>query len=135
MVPVLLLGGYWYIKNWVLYGNPVYPIRITFLDITLFEWLFEGIIDPMPLVLDKMSPLIMPFYVWLEKVEYYLYDSRLSGFGPIWFILLLPSMAIALWHSIKTKKYNFLFVSVILIITFILYPRDWYPRYVIFFLV
>ncbi len=130
--PVILMGGYWYIKNWVVYGNPVYPIEISFFDITIFKGLYKGIIDPVPLVLQEMYPLQRLFHVWLEKVEYYLYDSRLSGFGPVWFILLLPSIAAAIAFSIKTKKYNFLYISAIFIVTFILYPRNWYTRYVIF---
>ncbi len=131
-VPVLLMGGYWYIKNLVLYSNPVYPFEISFLNFTIFEGTYDGIIDPTPDILGGMSALIRPFYVWMEKVEYYLYDSRLSGFGPIWFILLLPCIVTAVAQALKGKKYNFLFVASILLITFILYPRNWYPRYVIF---
>ncbi len=134
IIPAFLIGGYWYIKNWILYGNPVYPIEVSFFNITLFKGLFEGIIDPTPAVIDRLTLLNRPFYVWLERVKYYLYDSRLSGFGPVWFILLLPSIATALFYTLKRKRYNFLFISTILIITFIIHPRNWYTRYVIFIL-
>jgi hypothetical protein len=132
IAPALLMSGYWYIKNWVLYNNPVYPIEVSFFNIELFKGLYEGIIDPLPRVLVNLSPLSRPFYVWLERVEYYLYDSRLSGFGSVWFILLLPSIVIAIFTALKEKKFNFLFVSIILIGTFIIYPRNWYTRYVLF---
>lgn len=134
IVPAALMGGYWYIKNLVVYSNPVYPIEVSFFNIKLFKGLYGGIIDPVPDALSRLSPLGKLFYVWREKVEYYLYDSRLSGFGPIWFILLLPSTVIAVFYAIKRKIYNFLFLSVILTVTFIIYPRNWYTRYVVFIL-
>ncbi len=130
--PTLLMGGYWYIKNLVLYNNPLYTTEISFFNITIFKGLFKGIIDPAPEVIKNLTPLTRLLYVWLEKVGYYLYDSRLSGFGPIWFILFLPSLVFSLIYAINRKKYNFLFIGALLIITFLVYPRNWYTRYVIY---
>jgi hypothetical protein len=132
--PAVLMGGYWYIKNWVLYNNPVYPMEISFFDITLFKGKYKEMIDPLPNVIENLLPVIRPFYVWMENVEYYLYDSRMAGFGPIWFILSLPSIPVALFYAIKRKKTGFLLITVILIFTFIAYPRNWNTRYVIFML-
>ncbi|MBI4654288.1 MAG: hypothetical protein HY752_04760 [Nitrospirae bacterium] len=132
IVPAILMGGYWYIKNWLLYQNPVYPMEISIFDITLFKGLYGGIVDPAPQIINKLSSLARPFYVWLERVEYYLYDSRLSGFGPIWFILFLPSSVFSFIYAVKRKKYNFLFLGIILIIVFLFHPRNWNTRYVIF---
>lgn len=132
IVPAFLMGAYWYIKNLVLYNNPLYTTEFSFLNITIFKGLFKGIIDPAPEVINNLSSLKSLLYVWLEKVEYYLYDSRLSGFGPIWFILFLPSLVFSLIYAINRRKYSFLFISAILIITFLVYPRNWYTRYVIY---
>ena len=131
-VPVLLMGGYWYIKNWILYNNPIYNTDITLFNVTIFKGVFKGIIDPAPEVISNLSYLKKMLYVWLERVEYYLYDSRLSGFGPMWFILYLPSMVFSIIYAIKWKRYNFLFIGAILTGTFLLYPRNWNTRYVIF---
>ncbi len=132
ILPALLWGGYWYIKNWVVYNNPLYTTDISVSNVTIFKGLFKGIIDPAPEVITGLRPLGRLFYVWLERVDYYLYDSRLSGFGPMWFILFLPAAAFALLHAVKREKYPFLFVSAILIFTFVIYPRNWYTRYVIY---
>ena len=133
IVPVFLMGGYWYIKNWVLYNNPVYPMEVSFSHITLFKGPWdEFILFQAPDIINYLIPFSRPFYVWLEKVEYYLYDSGLSGFGPIWFILFLPSIIFSLIYAVKKKRYNFLFVNIILIITFLIYPKNWNTRYVIF---
>lgn len=132
ILPLFLIGGYWYIKNWVLYNNPVYPMEISFFNTTLFKGLYRGIIDPAPEVLNNLSTNTRLSYVWLEKVEYYLYDSRLSGFGPIWFIMFLPSITFSFIYALKRRDFRFLFLSMILIVTFILHPRNWNTRYVIF---
>ncbi|MEW6714326.1 MAG: hypothetical protein AB1306_04445 [Nitrospirota bacterium] len=132
LFPAILFGSYWYIKNWLLYGNPVYPMEISVTGITIFKGLYGGIIDPSPEVLNNLSPLKKLIYVWEERVKYYLYDSRFSGFGPIWFILFLPAILFSTVLTIKRRERNYLFIGIILILTFILYPRNWNTRYVIF---
>jgi hypothetical protein len=132
LIPSILIGGYWYIKNWVFYGNPVYPMEISLMNVIIFKGLYGGIIDPAPDVILRLSPLERLIYVWLERVRYYLYDSRFSGFGPIWFVLSLPSMTFCLIRSMRRGRFGFLFIAMVLIVTFILYPRNWNTRYVIF---
>lgn len=131
-LPLLLIGSYWYFKNWVLYGNPVYPMEIAIFNKIIFKGLYKGIIDPAPSLIENSSSLIGLFHVWMERVEYYLYDSRLSGFGSIWFILFLPSLVFTFIYSIIKKQFNWLFISILLIVIFIAHPRNWNTRYVIF---
>ena len=131
-IPVLLMGGYWYIKNWIIYGNPVYPMEISFLNNTIFEGLYQGIVEPAPAIINKLRPLTRPLYVWLEKVKYYLYDSRLGGLGPIWFILFLPSIVFSLVYALMRRHYRFILLFMIVASAFLMYPRNWNPRYVIF---
>jgi hypothetical protein len=141
ITPVFLMGGYWYIRNWALYNNPVYPMDVSLFNITLFKGSFDVWInvwinvwksEPAFDIINQLVPFFRPFYVWLEREEYYFYDARFSGFGPLWFILFLPSIIFSLIYALKKKKYNFLFVFAILIITFLIYPRNWHTRYVIF---
>ena len=132
MAPALLMGSYWYIKNWVLYGNPVYPMEVSIFGTVFFKGLYKGIIEPAPDIINRLSFFTRPLYVWLENIEYYLYDSRLGGLGPIWFILFIPSLAFALLHAAKNRKYHFLAIAATIIAGFLLYPRNWTPRYVIF---
>jgi hypothetical protein len=131
-LPLILLGSYWYIKNWVLYGSPVYPMEIAVFNITIFKGLYEKMLDPVPSLIENSSYLTRLFHVWTEKVEFYLYDSRLSGFGPLWIMLLLPSLVFAFINSAIRKQYNWLFISVLLIMTFAVHPRNWTTRYTIF---
>lgn len=134
IVPVFLLGGYWYIRNWALYNNPVYPIEVAIGGVTLFKGLYNVIIDTASelAVIKDMSMPAQLFYVWLEKVGYYFYDSRLSGFGPVWFILFLPGIFAAFIYALAKKKYDFLFVAIVLLAAFLMYPNNWNTRYVLF---
>ncbi len=133
LTPVFLMGSYGYIKNWLLYNNPVYPMELSFFHITLFKGPWgEKILNQPPDILNYLIPFSSPFYIWLEKVEYYFYDSRLSGFGPIWFVLFLPSIVFSLSYAVKKRRYNFLFISMIIVVTFFIHPDNWNTRYVIF---
>ncbi len=137
IIPVFVMGGYWYIKNWVIYGNPFHPVEITFFNFTIFKGLYRGIemmekMNPTPEVINNLSMLSGLFHVWMEKVRYYIYDSKLSGFGPVWFILFLPSIFFSFVYAVKGKRYNFLLISMVLVVTFIIAPRNWNTRYIIF---
>jgi hypothetical protein len=131
-IPAFLVGGYWYVKNWILYNNPVYPMEISLFNITFFKGLYGEIIEPIPEAIKGLSAYAKIFYVWRERLPYYIYDSRLGGLGPVWFILLVPSLVFSLFFSVKEKRYNFLLIIFIIIITFSIYPRNWTSRYVIF---
>jgi hypothetical protein len=131
-IPVLFMGGYWYIKNWIMYGNPVYPMEISIFNNIIFKGLYQGIIEPAPEIINKLHPFTRPLYVWLDKVEYYLYDSRLGGFGPIWFILFLPSIVFSFGYALMKRRYRFILLLIIIASAFLMYPRNWNPRYVIF---
>lgn len=132
IAPIIVMGGYWYMKNWFLYDNPVHPMEISVFGKTIFKGMYRGIIEPAPAIINRLSFMTRPFYVWLDNVEYYLYDSRLGGFGPVWLILFVPGFLISFVFALMKKHYKFLAISVIFIIVFLMYPRNWTPRYVIF---
>jgi hypothetical protein len=132
MIPALLIGGYWYARNWVLHNNPVYYMEVSIFNMTLFKGLQKDWVEPVPAVIQNLNYFAKLFHVWLERVAYYLYDSRLSGFGPLWLILFLPSMLFSLILAVVKRNYRFLVISIILIVTFLLHPRNWTTRYVIF---
>jgi hypothetical protein len=131
-VPVLLTGGFWYIRNWIVHGNPVYYIDVSLFGMNVFKGMKSDWVESAPEVIASLNYFTSMLHVWLEKVEYYMYDSRLSGFGPIWFIIFLPAILFSLIRAVVQKHYGFLFISSILLITFIIHPRNWTTRYVMF---
>lgn len=132
VLPVFLTGGYWYMRNWILHGNPVYYMDVSIFNFTIFKGMKSDWVEPSPRIIEGLNYVTRMFHVWLERVSYYMYDSRLSGFGPIWFILFLPGIVVSLIQACRTKKYSFLFIAGILLAAFLIHPRNWTTRYVMF---
>lgn len=132
ILPVVLTGGYWYIRNWVLHGNPVYYMDVSLIGHTLFKGLESDWVESSPDIIESLGYIRSLFYVWQERVGYYMYDSRLSGFGPIWYILFLPAMVFSFVYGMVKKRHNFLFIFTLILVTFLIHPRNWTTRYVIF---
>ncbi len=132
ILPVFLLGSYWYINNWIFYGNPVYPFIVKLFGTTLFKGSFSEFLYAGPDILRELSPMKKTIYVWLERIEYYYYASDLSGLGPLWFILFIPSILLSITISIFKRKYNYLIIAIAITLIFLVYPNNWFTRYVIF---
>ena len=134
ILPAVFAGGYWYIRNWLYHGNPVYYMDVSVFGTQIFKGLESNWVESAPDVINGLNYLTGLVHVWMDRVGYYMYDSRLSGFGPIWFILFLPSILFSLVYAVLKRKYDLLFVIMLFIITFLLHPRNWTTRYVIFFI-
>ncbi len=134
LLPVILLGSYWYIQNWIYYGNPVYPFIVKLFGKTVFPGVLSKLLHSGPAFLEEMPPLKRLFHVWLEKTGNYSYASDLSGFGPLWFIVLLPSTVFSVLISLWKKRFDFLLIAGMIIIIVAVYPNNWFTRYTIFML-
>jgi hypothetical protein len=138
LVPVLFLGGVWYIRNLILFGNPVAPITVTIFGQTLFAGprIYTDLVHDTK-VLVHIPTLIN---VWLERVgisywnePYYSYVSGRGGFGPMFPILLLPGIVLSIIFACKRRARRYLLISVIFILAFLVVPLDWWSRYTMFF--
>jgi hypothetical protein len=103
LLPILVLGGTWYGRNYLLFGNPLAPIEINIFGATVFP----GFSKPAdytfntPILFD--APTV--FKVWLERAipspfwdePYYTLGTGRGGFGPLFFIVLLPSLLFSFW--------------------------------------
>ncbi|HHW57160.1 MAG TPA: hypothetical protein GXX15_05740 [Clostridia bacterium] len=134
-------GAFWYYRTWYYYGNPVYPFTISFHGITIFKGLGnakEMIFDPnVPFEMKDMGKLKRIFFSWYENFNFargYHYDSRIGGFGPVWYILSIPAIIIYFIKSIFDKKWINIFFFFSTVILFWITPENWWTRYVIFIL-
>ncbi len=132
VLPVVLGGGYWYLRNWIVYGNPVYYVDVSIFNVSIFKGLEKNWVEAAPQAIENLNYATRLVHVWLERVGYYMYDSKFSGFGPLWFILFLPSILFSVIYGVAKKKNNLLFVIFVFLVAFALYPRNWITRYVIF---
>lgn len=131
IIPIILFGGYWYLQNWLYYGNPVYPFIVKFFGRTIFWGMFNELLN-ISEGIKNLHPVVRYLYIWLEKTGEFFYASEDRGFGPIWFILFLPSILFSFFYVIWKRSYDFLFIILVIVFVFALVPANWAPRYVIF---
>ncbi len=134
-----LFGLYWYIKNFITYDTPIYPFGFKLLGKSIFpgqtfqEFAANAVSHTTVLPTGCVQRI---WFVWTEQKDwfgcFYNYDSNYTGFGPIWFIILLPAIALALYFAIRKRNYLFLAISATFTALFLAYPANYYSRYTIF---
>ncbi len=125
-VPLGLLGSFWYLRTWVHYGNPIYPILVPHLFAgqgSLAE-LVEIINTPTAF---RGHPLYALFAAWFEHANVWNYDVRVAGFGPLWPVAALPALPYFLAHRRQPAWRLFLYLAA----AFIIQPMRWWTRYAI----
>ncbi len=86
LVALLVTGGYWYVCNALLTGNPVYPLEVRFLGRTVFHGWYGR--EAM-----RQSPFYLDFASWraLGDILFAVLDPRLV---PLWLASLAGAWAI-----------------------------------------
>jgi len=125
---IFLSGCVWEIKNWINFGNPLYPFNLGLGPITLIQ---GPLGTPNSAFLDNESELAgfqnspLAFLQGaLHIVPNFTYDARHGGFGFIWPIFLFTAIVLAI-KSRGTFQRVFLISLVFTLIT----PANWWPRY------
>ncbi len=105
-VPALLAGGYWYVKNWILFGNPFYPMYFGHKGVS--EESYQSLMEAIWQWEAKTGS------VFLAKLSRWRTYSELSTYLAIWVSPL------AIWWG---KKDKFL---ALLSLYFMLYVPYWF---------
>lgn len=139
MAAPMVFGLYWYVKNFIVYDTPIYPFGFKLLGKSIFpgrtfqEFAADAVSQNTSLPHDYLQRI---WYVWTEQKDwfgcFYNYDSNYTGFGPIWFVILLPALIVALYIAIKKRNYIFLAINILTAGLFVAYPANYYSRYTIF---
>ncbi len=135
----MVFGLYWYIKNLVVYGSPIYPFGFKVMGISIFpgKTFQEFAADAVStLTVLPTGSLERIWFVWTEQKDWfgclYNYDANFSGFGPIWFIILIPAVLIAVFYALKKKDRLYFAVIATMAAVFVMYPSNYYSRYTMF---
>jgi len=129
LVPCILFGSYWYVRNWLDYGNPlgIFMVRIG-------HWIIFKGEDPMlalfhprnwpPELYESLRtgpvlPIIWSGFFDPDLVSYGL--NRIGGWGPVFTTLLLPAIPIALALAIARRKWMPVLIAVALMIPYFMY--------------
>lgn len=135
-VPVLLAGGIWYARSWVLYSSPVAPIEVGLFGKTIFggSHTLTDISHGTPVFTHPYSIINS----WFERsgpgwdLQFYSYEVGSGGFGPMFPILLLPSILFSLFIAFRERWRRYLVVSAVFVLAFFVVPTNWWSRTTIF---
>ena len=116
-----MMSGYYYIKNWVIWGNPTGNYEVEIAGITIFEGertveqthFHQGLISPKVYeAIRNGSEWPVVFDGFFDPEVYYTQANRMGGWGAAWTILVLPSIPIAFIFALTRR--NWAFIAIIL---------------------
>ena len=118
VLTALAVGGFWYAKDVVDHGNPVYPLGVRVAGLAVLEGpkdLDDVITTTAPEIRDDPE-LIRIVHSWARDILFwknstYSYGQRLGGLGPVWSYLgtwLVLVFAFMAWRRDRLILFGFL---------------------------
>lgn len=129
--PTVLLGSYWYVKNLVVYGNPLWPFTIgPFPGLGTVQ---ELAVDDPPYLADAPS-IIQVAASWLTDFTLITYQSdiQFGGYGLVWPLLLVGGVAGAVLLVRRRAWLPLGLICAPAVVTLLLMPMAWWLRYTLF---
>jgi hypothetical protein len=133
LVPLVVLGGFWYVRTWAKFENPFYPVEVDLLGHTLFSGLpVDNFLSAPPYPGSWWRSILGQWHqdqFLLVKPHYFNHDGRPSGFGPLWGYIaapLLPVFAFAMLRRNRAALVNFLLPVAVV---FLAQPYNWWSRF------
>lgn len=129
---IFLLGGYWYLRNFLETGSVIYPMRVRVFNymimpgpqsmMTMYRW------SESKYVSNNLEWLIYPFLDGHKTYREYTYES---GFGPQFISLMIPSIIFLffLFFFAKNKEIFFSLFPLLVLLFFLTPTKE--PRYYI----
>ncbi len=133
---LFIVGGFWYLRTWWFYGNPIYPVKIEILGRSL-----PGLGSVWQLFMFHNTPpnyqgrniILNIFASWLELGdESYNYYSRTRGLGPVWAAFALPAILPFTFYAWRQRYAPALWMVAMTLIFLVIQPAVWWPRYVLY---
>ncbi len=136
---VVAVGGYWYIRNLIHTGNPIFPIRLEIGALTLCDG-YDPVLmlaGNMPEYLQEKPALLRPLFAWLDAA--YPTDGKgpVGNLGYIWVAGGLPAaMYLCLRQLLRRQREiagknlltPLILLVCIVVLLFILSPARWWSR-------
>lgn len=143
LIAAIIVGGYWYIRNYRFTGSFLYPVGLNVFGIQIMPGITisDAInqVQMTPQEIQQFPPVIKILYVWMQSfMKWPLsirgYDSRQGGLGFLWILGCVPAIIITFVDYYKKgllKISGYIALFFIVISGFILTPMNWWARYTI----
>lgn len=131
----LITSFHYYIYNFYLKWNPLYPYSIKIFGREIFKGNVEVIkyADGLPVFTYNLFTIFKCLLEFGYRGEnYYTCDNRGGGFGHLFISLGLIPFLISIFLSIKNKEKNFLKIIFYTFLFFLTAPYRWWPRFHIY---
>jgi hypothetical protein len=135
VVPLLALGSFWYARNMLDFGNPVYPFKAEIAGVAVFDGTKDiNDILTVPAGFEGESPWARVARSWWSDVRFwrrgpYTYESRLGGLGPLWPYLGLPLALVLAAAATRRRDGTLLAVIGVIALSVALLPYAWWSRF------
>jgi hypothetical protein len=135
--PVVVVGGYWYLRNAVDFGNPVYPFHVGVAGTTIFAGTRDvNDILTVPDGLRGEPSWKLVAHSWWSDVLFwrhgaYTYETRLGGLGPLWTWLGLPLGLATLAAAVRRRSLELLTLAAAVVVPILVLPYQWWSRFTI----
>ena len=99
-VPMATIGAFWYIRSWITWNNPFYPLSLFgFHGYGTVQTLIIGSTLPASIAHGWGGILGQVALSWFYDAHRhsYTYDQRPGGFGLQWLVVLLPCLLVSLF--------------------------------------
>jgi len=148
----LAVGGFWYARNYMLTGTPIYPVglkvgeRVIFPGSTVGEALWE--VGNTPEFMKPWGADERIAYTWTQTLIHKVpeaapwpwsmmgVDSRLGGLGFLWLMGCVPALLYGLISSLvtarrKPQRLSLWLVALVVAAAFLNTPMNWWARYTV----
>jgi hypothetical protein len=137
VVGLVATGGFWYGRNLLQHGNPVYPFELSVGGVQIFSGRFhlnEVLSNPSQYRGESNWHRVL--HSWFHDATptrggdgFYEYEERVGGFGIVWPWLMLPALAVFVVFCARRRRDLLLALIVPVLLIFLLQPYEWWSRF------